>query len=174
MFEPLSLTVGTYMLAGFAGLGSYARSSTGVSPESALLRQAADAVNKTARTSESLFGWKTKALHQLRVMVSENDDAGLDDPDATGIDPRALAVAEAIVEVLPEGFPLPEFAAEPDGSISLDWIRSRHRMFSVSVGVTNRLACAWIDGARKGHAVEPFDGARLPEFIESTVRAFMV
>jgi len=173
MLEPLSLTLGTYMLAGFAGLGNYARSSTGVSPESVILQQAANAVNKTAQTSESLFGWKTKSLHQLRLMATENADAGLGDPEATGIDPRALAMAEAIIDVLPEGFPLPEFAAEPDGSISLDWIRSRPRMFSVSVGATNRLACAWIDGARKGHAVEPFVGSRLPEFIGSAVRAIM-
>lgn len=173
MLEPLSLTVGTYMLAGFAGLGSYARSSTGVSLESGILRKAANTVNIAARRSESLFGWKTKTLQQLRATVAESIESGADDDDAVDIDPRALALAEAIVDVLPEGFPLPEFASEPDGSISMDWIRSRHRMFSVSVGVTNRLACAWIDGSRRGHAVEPFDGTRLPEFIVAAVREMM-
>ena len=123
MLEPLSLTVGTYMLAGFAGMGSYARSSTGVSPESGILRKAANTVNNAARRSESLFGWKSKTLQQLRGAVAEGIESGTDD-DAVNVDPRALALAEAFIDVLPEGFPLPEFALEPDGSISLDWIRA--------------------------------------------------
>ena len=173
MLEPLSLTDSADMPSGFADLGNYARLSSGVSPESALLRRSANAVNRRARTSESLFGWKTKALEQLWAVVAESANTGSDGTDAAGIDPRALEMAETIIEVWPRGIPLPEFAAEPDGAISLDWIRSRHRIFSVSVGATNRLACAWIDGARRGHVIEPFDGSTLPEFIGSAVRAIM-
>lgn len=164
------MTVDTCMIAGFAGLGNYARSSTGVSPESRFLRRAADAVGRSAHALQSLYGWKTKPLQQLWAVVAEASAGG----DSGGIDPRALATTEALVAALPKEFPMPEFAAEPDGSLSLDWIRSRHRIFSISVGTTNRLACAWIDGARKGHALEPFDGSRLPEFIESAVNAIML
>lgn len=167
MLEPLSITIDTCM---FAGLGHYARSSTGVSPESRFLRSAADAVGRSAQSLQSLYGWKTKPLQRLWAVVEEASADG----DTDDIDPRALATTEALLTALPQGFPMPEFAAEPDGSLSLDWIRSRHRVFSISVGTTNRLGCAWIDGARRGHAVEPFDGLRFPEFIESTVNAIML
>ena len=57
---------------------------------------------------------------------------------------------------------LPEFAPEPDGSISLDWIQSRARLYSLSIGHSNRLAYAWLDGADKGHGVVHFDGQNVP------------
>jgi hypothetical protein len=66
------------------------------------------------------------------------------------------------VRALPDGIPLPEFAPEPDGSISLDWILSRNRLFSVSIGHSSRLAFAWLDGADNGHGVARFDGQNVP------------
>ena len=171
MFEPLSLTVGTYLLAGFAGFGNYARASSAVSPEATVLREAAGALAKTAETSESLFGGKMKALSQLHAMVTDCAEPGWDGGDAVGIDPRAHALARAIIETLPEDFPMPEFAPEPDGAISLDWIRSRHRMLSLTAGVSDRLAYAWLDGSDRGHAVARFDGARLPGLVESAIRS---
>jgi len=54
---------------------------------------------------------------------------------------------------------------EPDGSLSLDWIRSRERLFSVSVGTTNRLAYAWLNGTKSGHGTADFDGETIPRRI---------
>jgi hypothetical protein len=73
--------------------------------------------------------------------------------------------SEDFVRVLPTGVPLPDFAPEPDGSISLDWIQSRCRMLSVSVGRSNRLAFAWLDGSDSGHGVAKFDGTTVPSII---------
>ena len=42
------------------------------------------------------------------------------------------------IRALLDDLPLPEFAPEPDGSISPDWIQSRNRLFSISVGSTHR------------------------------------
>ena len=69
--------------------------------------------------------------------------------------------------------PLPEFAPEPDGAISLDWIRSRHRLFSLSIGSTNRLAYSWLDGAHRGHAVAQFDGTKIPVRILQGIESIM-
>ena len=69
---------------------------------------------------------------------------------------------ENFVRALPRDVALPEFAPEPDGSISLDWESSRSRRFSISIGVNNRLAYAWLDGTDRGHAVAYFDGRAIP------------
>ena len=66
-----------------------------------------------------------------------------------------------------------EFAPEPDGSISLDWIRSRSNFFSVSVGASDRLAYAWLDGTDRGHAVARFDGDSVPSRILEGIKALV-
>ena len=78
------------------------------------------------------------------------------------IDPMAILNAEAIVRALPIGVPLPEFAPEPDGSVSLDWTQSRTQQFSLSVGRSHRLSYAWLDGTDSGHGVATFDGSTIP------------
>ena len=78
------------------------------------------------------------------------------------IDPMAILNAEAIVRAFPIGVPLPEFAPEPDGSVSLDWTQSRTQQFSLSVGRSHRLSYAWLDGTDSGHGVATFDGSAIP------------
>lgn len=79
--------------------------------------------------------------------------------------------AEAFLRALPDGLPMPEFASEPDGSISLDWIQSRTRVLSLSVGRGDRLAYAWIDGADRGHGAARFDGSSVPARILEEISA---
>jgi hypothetical protein len=92
-------------------------------------------------------------------------EAGWDGNEAAPIDSVAVRTAAEFIRAMPNDLPLPEFAPEPDGSISLDWIQSRNRLFSLSVGSTNRLAYAWLDGSDKGHGVARFDGERIPSRI---------
>ena len=66
---------------------------------------------------------------------------------------------------LPDGISLPEFAPEPDGSISLDWIQSRNCLFSLSVCANGGLAYAWLDGADGGRAAARFDGETIPPVV---------
>jgi hypothetical protein len=46
-------------------------------------------------------------------------------------------------------------------------------MFTLSIGTSNRLAFAWIDGSEKGHAVASFDGEKIPQKIIEGITAIM-
>ena len=89
------------------------------------------------------------------------------------VETGALQKAEDLIRTLPEGFPLPEVAPEPDGSLSMDWIRSPYRLYSLSIGQVNRLAYAWLDGTDKGHGVVGFDGISLPSRVLSDIERTM-
>jgi hypothetical protein len=133
-----------------------------VSPEADTVHKAATKVAESTERSLALFGAKSVALSQLAAMAAECAENGWDGDAAVGIDPVALLSAKRLVRALPDYLPLPEFSPEPDGSISLDWIRSRTRLFSLSIGRSGRLAYAWLDGTDKGHGVARFDGQNVP------------
>jgi hypothetical protein len=127
-----------------------------------VVREAAAGVAEAAERSIALFGKKAAALSELAMLAAECAEPGWNGENAAGLDPAAVTAARRFVRALPEDLPLPEFAAEPDGSISLDWIASRNRLFTLSIGRSNRLAYAWIDGADRGHGVARFDGRTAP------------
>ncbi len=156
---------------GYSALNGYARYSSGVSNEAGALMEAAGAVVQAAEDSQSLFGEKAAALSLLQRLAADCADQGWDGADACPIDRTALRNSKDFVRALPDSFPLPECAAEPDGSISLDWIQTSHRIFSLSVGPSSRLAYAWLDGADCGHGVESFDGVSIPPRILFAIKA---
>lgn len=112
-------------------------------------------------------------ISNLKGMAADCAVPDWDGNGAYALDDAAIQNAEAFVRALPEDMPMPELAPEPDGSISLDWIASRHRVFSVSVGPNNRLAYAWLDGADKGHAVAVFDGSTIPARVRSGIESIV-
>lgn len=161
MSEPVSTLA--FLLAGYAFTpGAFARAGSGVSAEGKIARQEVGKLVRLAERSDALFGSKANAISQIWALVNECSVANWDGEGARPVDPQAAASAEELIRALPNGIPLPEFAAEPDGSISLDWIQSRNRLFSLSIGRGNRLPYAWLDGADKGHAVARFDGVQIP------------
>ena len=113
---------------------------------------------KSIERPQAVFGAKEEAISRLALLAGERG------PDeTTAVHPEAVSLAESIVRALPDGIALPEFSADSDGAISLDWIESRHRLFSLSVGINHRLAFAWLDGTNTGHGVESFDGQQIPK-----------
>jgi hypothetical protein len=152
-------------LSGHLALQALASGGNAISPEAQVLRHAASALVKSAEQSQALFGKKAEALSRLAALAGECAGEGWDGESAAAIDPWAVLWAGRFVRALPEGMPLPEFAPEPDGAISLDWILSRNRLFSLSVGHTARLAFAWLDGSDSGHGVARFDGQNIPQRI---------
>lgn len=170
MPEPVSTTVGLCYI-GYATLSAYARQGSALSAEAAAVSQAAAALVRSAEDMHSLFGRKSTAISSLREMAGDCCEAGWDGESAAPVNRLALAGAEAFIRALPEEYPLPDCAPEPDGSISLDWIASRRRLFSLSVGHGPRLAYAWLDGSDKGHGVAVFDGVSIPQRVLSEIQS---
>lgn len=156
---------------GYAALNVYVLPGSAVSEEAVNVTRNTEAIFRFAEESQSLFGVKADAISQLKLLASECMESDWDGNSASAIDELAIQNAENFVRALPDNIPMPEFAPEPDGSISLDWIRSRHRMFSLSIGPNNRIAYAWLDGTDKGHAVARFDGRSISTRILDGIRA---
>jgi hypothetical protein len=162
-------------LVGYAAFnsGAFARSGSAVSSEAMAVRQAVGKVANSAERSHALFGAKAKAISQIWALANECSEPGWDGESANPLTPRTAGLAVEFIRALPDGLALPEFAPEPDGSIALDWIHSRNRLFSLSIGTSNRLAYAWLDGADKGHAVARFDENHIPARILEGIIAIM-
>lgn len=172
MFEPLSGSVGAVCL-GYATIHAYARRGTAVSEEANAVRHAAVALVDDAERSESLFGNKAEALSALATLAEECSDPDWDGAGAEAIGLLALSQAKAFIRALPDDLPLPEFSVDPDGSVSMDWIDSKTRLFTLSIGENARLSYAWIDGVDRGHAVARFDGEEIPPRILDGIRSIV-
>ena len=168
MPEPISIRLS--LCHGDTALYAYSRNESAFSSEGRSAVQAASAVISSKEDSQALFGAKAAAISELRALVDECSKDNWDGNGAISIDALAFWRAEDLIRALPDGFPLPEFAPEPDGSISLDWIKSRYRIFSLSIGSGNRLAYAWLDGSDKGHGVARFDGISIPNRVLSDLQ----
>ena len=127
-----------------------------------MARKAIGDVVRSAELSEALFGRKADLLSLLTDLAAQHSQPGWDGADASTIDPTARSRAAAFVRAIPDYLPLPEFALDPDGAISLDWVSGRGRSLSIRVGPENRLAFAWLDGSDKGHGAVFFDGEQIP------------
>jgi hypothetical protein len=138
---------------------------TAVSPEAGAVRKSTIAARQSLEQSIALFGEQSRCISQIREVAAEHSQPDWNGEGADPVSILAVDRAVAFIRALPRGLAMPEVAPDADGSISLDWIDGRSRMLSVSVGVTDRLAFAWIDGTDRGHAVARFDGDRIPWLI---------
>lgn len=119
---------------------------------------------------DSLDRTKASVISEARAIAGKCARPGWDCSGAEAIYKCVAIRAAAVIRALPKGCPLPELAPEPNGSISLDWIRSRHKILSLSVSRSNRLPYAWIDGTERGHAVSVFDGKNIPHDILERIK----
>lgn len=115
-----------------------------------------------AEQSMALFGEKDRILSMICEIEKECGVADWDGYGALHVSAFSALKAQEFIRHLPAQMPMPEVAPEPDGSLSLDWTTSKSRRFSVSIGNSDRLAYAWIDGSDRGHAVARFDSETIP------------
>ena len=172
MPEPISL-IAAGCVGGYALLQATARGGSAVSREAQSLRYAATQVVDATERSQALFGEKADAISQIWEIHADCAAENWDESDAAPISLFSAVAAQEFIRALPEGIPVPEFAPEPDGALSLDWIESRHRMFSLSIGNSDRLAYAWLDGTDRGHGVAQFDGTKVPSRILEGIQSIM-
>ncbi len=133
-----------------------------VSDESKVTHDALSALRRSEEASQALFGKKATAISEIWSLVNDSAEPDWDSAGADPVERLAAFRAVEVIRALPSTVPLPEVAGEPDGSISLDWILSRNQLFSLSIGVGDRLAYAWLDGSNRGHGVDRFDGVTVP------------
>lgn len=69
--------------------------------------------------------------------------------------------------------PIPELSVEPDGAISLNWIKEKDRMFSVSIKNDNIISCAWINKDKRGHYNSVFIGISIPNTVIENINRTM-
>ncbi len=161
-------------VAEYVRLRPLAHSGSAIADEAKDTVTAGTAVEASIERSFALFGPKAEAIFQIWALVEECATPDWDGSGAQAMSDFAAQQAEAFVRALPEGVPLPEFAPEPDGSISLDWIQSRNRVFSLSIGDGSRLAYAWLDGTDRGHAVARFDGDVVPARVLDGIKGIVI
>jgi hypothetical protein len=90
--------------------------------------------------------------NQLRTALDEL----IVDEDQCAVSTAAVQRALRLVQSLPNDIPIPYVAVDPDGEIALDWMPTRTRAFSISVGDSDRLAYALMDGSDRAHGVFRF------------------
>lgn len=146
---------------GYGALFGYGRRDTSISEG---LRKARNEATKYFEQSQALFGTKAAAISSIQEIVCDCSEENWDGYGAEAVSPLAIWNAEDFVRALPDGFPIPEVAPEPDGSISFDWTVANDQRVALSVGESNRLALAWVNTNERGQAVVNFDGANLPEW----------
>lgn len=165
--------VSTAVVAGYAMLVSFASRGSAVSREAGDMRRSAMAIMESAERSIALFGAKKTLISDIYAVAAECAWDDWDGAGAASIPASVVERATELVRALPAHLPLPEIAPEPDGALSFDWIASRSRAFSLSVGATHRLSFAWIDGADRGHGVARFDGDAVPLRVIEGIRDVM-
>ena len=109
---------------------------------------------------------KNKSLDYLQKAIFDNNS--LDGLPTSEV----LNSFNEFTKLLPSTFPVPEFGIDPDGEISLDWIRSRRSMLSISIGPNNTLNFAGKFGRAKVHGFEIFNGEIPDEIIRNLERLF--
>ncbi len=137
-------------------------SDSGFSDEAAELREEHQISRARGEDSRALFGPKSDTISALWRLYNECSQEGWDGYDALPMATAAVRTAIDLIRALPDGISMPELTAENDGAISLDWSSGRRRCLSISVNGTERLAYAWLDGARSGSGVELFLDSRWP------------
>jgi hypothetical protein len=172
MLEPISTVVAIASL-GYGGLNAYTQRSSAVSGEAVAVAEAASALIEQCERSFALFGERAAAIMELLTIARECDVEGWDGGDALAANQAAVFQAESFVRAMPGDLPSPEFSVGPNGQIILEWIASRERRFSLSIGESNRLSYAWLDGSDSGYAVASYNGLTVPSRVYTTIQTIV-
>ncbi len=173
MPEPISIALSLGLGCSALSLYGYGRSNTAISLEAQSTRNAVEELLDSKESSQALFGAKASTISTIQALAKECAENNWDGNEALPLDLWAVWNTEDFIRALPDDFPMPEVSADPDGSVSLDWIRSQNQIFSVSIGRHSRLAYAWLDGTERGHSVVNFDGINMPQRLLSEIRPIL-
>ena len=141
-------------VASYGSLESWERASA-VSDTAAHLHELIRNLFRSIDDVQTLSGRENSFENRLRTALGEL----VVDEDQYAVSTAAVQRALRLVQSLPNHVPIPDVAVDPDGEIALDWMPSRTRAFSISVGDSDRLAYALMDGSDRAHGVFRFTGS---------------
>ncbi len=140
-------------VAAYGSFESWDRGSA-VSSVASHLQEMIASLFRSADDAQSLTGREAKFENELRAALDEL----VPGDDQCAVSAAAVQRALQLVRALPPDVPVPGVAIDPDGEVALDWMPSRTRGFSISVGDSDRLAYALMDGSSHAHGVVRFTG----------------
>jgi len=143
-----------------------------VSQEAGSIQESKYCIARSIEQSVALFGGKEEVLSMIYEIEAECGVENWDGYGASPVSDLSLLAVKDFIRLLPDSLAMPEVAPEPDGSVSLDWMPERYRTFSISIGESDQLAYAWVDGSDRGHAVARFDSQAIPERILQGITSF--
>ena len=153
-----------------AAIYSLARPANAVSAEAQQVRDRATQLVQSVERSTVLFGRKMGVMTMLESFITSHAESGWDGEEALPVSHAAISLATDFLRALPDGVDMPEVGVEPDGAVTLDWLRSRYRMLSISfTGNSDRLAYAWLDGSDRGSGVVRFDRQVIPRQLADAI-----
>ena len=88
---------------------------------------------------------------------------------------EAQANAERLLERIADaGLPQPELCHDPDGMVSMDWVFAKDRVLSLSVGVSAKMAYAWIANGERGSGLVTIRGPKAMQWLAQTIERVKV
>lgn len=103
--------------------------------------------------------FSTRYADTMTALAEAASEAAIENWDGYGARPVSFAaayIAQSFIKLLPTTFPAPEVSIDPDGEVSLDWIRSKDRMLSVSISGDGRITYAGRFGLARQSGSEIF------------------
>jgi hypothetical protein len=169
MYRPIQ----TSLIAGVAGSAvMLMQPCSAVSQEAGSIQESKYGITQSIEQSIALFGGKEEVLSMICELEAECCVENWDGYGALPLSNLSVETAKEFIRLLPDSLAMPEIAPEPDGSVSLDWMPSRYRTFSLSIGESDQLAYAWVDGTDRGHAVARFNSQIIPERVLQGITSF--
>ncbi|MCW5558246.1 MAG: hypothetical protein KIT22_10500 [Verrucomicrobiae bacterium] len=92
---------------------------------------------------------RQRVIQALAAQAASCARPGWDGHGAEPVTPVTYRQACRVVESLPQGVPLPDVGAEPDGHLTLEWYRSPNHVVSLSVGPEWEMNYAALLGERR-------------------------
>lgn len=112
---------------------------------------------------------QTNLIEHLRLVWRYCNQENWDGFGALAVPVECFHMASAVIQSFPPGFPKPDFGAEPDGELTMEWHQSPHRTISISVTKHGLLHYSAIFGQKSyQNGTEEFQ-SKLPDNLISLI-----
>lgn len=170
MFDPIRIDDARQ---GLGSLYPATRPRSAISAEAESARFQAERAMVAIERSQSLYGSKAAAIAEIWAIFNECREEDWDGYGGRATDRRSAERSIALVRALPTNVPVPQFAAEPDGSIALEWYVSNGVLLTLSASPAGALPYAWLDGNERGHAIADFEDGTFPSRVLRELRILL-